>query len=426
MASIDIQGVGKSYGAVPVLHNVDLSIKDGEFVVLVGPSGCGKSTLLRMVAGLEGITRGDIRIGGKVVNELAPKDRDIAMVFQSYALYPHMTVRDNMSYSLRLRRTPAERMSHIVSAAASKLGLESFLDRKPRTLSGGQRQRVAMGRSIVRKPKAFLFDEPLSNLDARLREQMRVEIKKLHRELGTTSIYVTHDQVEAMTLADRIVAMNGGAVQQVGTPLDLYERPTNLFVASFIGSPAINVLDGILRCDGENRLITLESGEQIPAASRYSRSGWPGRKGRNPTGGRSGVLTECRKPDGSDRIGRADGIGDNPAYQNQPSYSEGFRVGASGLPDRHKHCLQPANGQATYLRCSDGPTNCGVGIDRFTGRSGLGTPGTKAFGRLRVSQATFSERQTFRRLTYYRSIRWFARLCFRSQSRMAATWTKAR
>jgi multiple sugar transport system ATP-binding protein len=268
MASIDIQGVGKSYGTVAVLHNVDLSIRDGEFVVLVGPSGCGKSTLLRMVAGLEGITRGDIRIGGKVVNELAPKDRDIAMVFQSYALYPHMTVRDNMSYSLKLRRTPAERMSQILSAAASKLGLESFLDRKPRTLSGGQRQRVAMGRSIVRKPKAFLFDEPLSNLDARLREQMRVEIKKLHRELGTTSIYVTHDQVEAMTLADRIVAMNGGAVQQVGTPLDLYERPANLFVAGFIGSPAINVLSGTLRCDGENRLITLESGEQIPTAPR--------------------------------------------------------------------------------------------------------------------------------------------------------------
>ncbi|MBO1907788.1 sn-glycerol-3-phosphate ABC transporter ATP-binding protein UgpC [Microvirga sp. 3-52] len=268
MASIDIQGVGKSYGTVPVLYNVDLSIQDGEFVVLVGPSGCGKSTLLRMVAGLEGITRGDIRIGGTVVNELAPKDRDIAMVFQSYALYPHMTVRDNMSYSLKLRGTPTERMSRIVSAAASKLGLETFLDRKPRTLSGGQRQRVAMGRSIMRKPKAFLFDEPLSNLDARLREQMRVEIKKLHRELGTTSIYVTHDQVEAMTLADRIVAMNAGTVQQVGTPLDLYERPTNLFVASFIGSPAINVLDGILRCDGEIRHITLESGEQIPTSSR--------------------------------------------------------------------------------------------------------------------------------------------------------------
>jgi multiple sugar transport system ATP-binding protein len=268
MASIDIQGVRKSYGAVSVLHDVDLSIQDGEFVVLVGPSGCGKSTLLRMIAGLEDISSGAIRIGGQVVNELAPKDRDIAMVFQSYALYPHMTVRDNMSYSLRLRRTPAERMSHVVSAAASKLGLEAFLERKPRTLSGGQRQRVAMGRSIVRQPKAFLFDEPLSNLDARLREQMRVEIKKLHRDLGTTSIYVTHDQVEAMTLADRIVAMNGGVIQQVGTPLDLYERPANLFVAGFIGSPAINVLDGILRCDGEHRLITLKSGGQISASHR--------------------------------------------------------------------------------------------------------------------------------------------------------------
>jgi multiple sugar transport system ATP-binding protein len=266
MASIDIQGVRKSYGAVSVLHDVDLSIQDGEFVVLVGPSGCGKSTLLRMVAGLEGITSGAIRIGGQVVNELAPKDRDIAMVFQSYALYPHMTVRDNMSYSLRLRRTPAERLATIVSAAASKLGLDAFLDRKPRTLSGGQRQRVAMGRSIVRQPKAFLFDEPLSNLDARLREQMRVEIKKLHRDLGTTSIYVTHDQVEAMTLADRIVAMNGGVIQQVGTPLDLYERPANLFVAGFIGSPAINILDGTLRCDGEHRAVELGSGDRVPAA----------------------------------------------------------------------------------------------------------------------------------------------------------------
>ncbi|KLK91507.1 glycerol-3-phosphate ABC transporter ATP-binding protein [Microvirga vignae] len=266
MASIEIQGVGKSYGAMPVLHHVDLSIQDGEFVVLIGPSGCGKSTLLRMIAGLEGITSGAIRIGGQVVNELAPKDRDIAMVFQSYALYPHMTVRDNMSYSLRLRGTPVERMTSVVSAAASKLGLDALLDRKPRTLSGGQRQRVAMGRSIVRQPKAFLFDEPLSNLDARLREQMRVEIKKLHRELGTTSIYVTHDQVEAMTLADRIVAMNGGVIQQVGTPLDLYERPTNLFVAGFIGSPAINILEGRLRCDGERRSVEIGSGERISTA----------------------------------------------------------------------------------------------------------------------------------------------------------------
>jgi multiple sugar transport system ATP-binding protein len=283
MAAIDIQGVAKSYGAVSVLHNVDLSIRDGEFVVLVGPSGCGKSTLLRMIAGLEGITRGAIRIGGHVVNELAPKDRDIAMVFQSYALYPHMTVRDNMSYSLRLRGTPAERMASVVSAAASKLGLDALLERKPRTLSGGQRQRVAMGRSIVRQPKAFLFDEPLSNLDARLREQMRVEIKKLHRDLGTTSIYVTHDQVEAMTLADRIVAMNGGAIQQIGTPLDLYERPTNLFVAGFIGSPAINILDGTLRRDGEHRYIELGSGERISLDARaQGQDGQPVKVGVRP------------------------------------------------------------------------------------------------------------------------------------------------
>jgi multiple sugar transport system ATP-binding protein len=267
MASIDIQGVSKDFGAVPVLHSIDLSIRDGEFVVLVGPSGCGKSTLLRMIAGLESVTDGEIQIDGQVVNDFAPKDRDIAMVFQSYALYPHMTVRDNMGYSLKLRRTPTERMASIVSDAAAKLGLESLLARKPRTLSGGQRQRVAMGRSIVRQPKAFLFDEPLSNLDARLREQMRVEIKKLHRDLGTTSIYVTHDQVEAMTLADRIVAMNAGIVQQVGTPIDLYERPANLFVAGFIGSPAINTLDGILWRDGAYWSVELASGNRIPAAS---------------------------------------------------------------------------------------------------------------------------------------------------------------
>jgi multiple sugar transport system ATP-binding protein len=267
MASIEIQRVRKAYGNVPVLHDIDLSFQDGEFVVLVGPSGCGKSTLLRMIAGLENVTEGEIRIDGQVVNDMAPKDRDIAMVFQSYALYPHMSVRDNMAYSLKLRRTPAERMAGIVSAAAAKLGLEPLLERKPRALSGGQRQRVAMGRSIVRQPKAFLFDEPLSNLDARLREQMRVEIKKLHRDIGTTSVYVTHDQVEAMTLADRIVAMNAGIVQQIGTPLELYERPANLFVAGFIGSPAINILDGILRRDGEQWSVELPSGERLDIAA---------------------------------------------------------------------------------------------------------------------------------------------------------------
>ncbi len=248
MASIDIQNVKKAYGHVQVLHDIDLRIKDGEFVVLVGPSGCGKSTLLRMIAGLEDISGGEIRIADNRVNELHPKDRDIAMVFQSYALYPHMNVAGNMSYSLRLRKVAKDGIAKAVAGAASKLGLDPLLERRPKALSGGQRQRVAMGRAIVRQPKAFLFDEPLSNLDARLREQMRAEIKKLHGDLKATSIYVTHDQIEAMTLADRIVAMHGGVVQQVGSPLELYDRPANLFVAGFIGSPGMNFLDAT--CEG--------------------------------------------------------------------------------------------------------------------------------------------------------------------------------
>ncbi|MCM2474158.1 sn-glycerol-3-phosphate ABC transporter ATP-binding protein UgpC [Rhizobium sp. CG5] len=265
MASIDISGIRKSYGHFPVLHGVDLTIGDGEFIVLVGPSGCGKSTLLRMIAGLEEVTSGEIRIAGRRVNELKPKDRDIAMVFQSYALYPHMSVANNMSYSLRLRRTAKDKIASIVAAAAGKLGLEPLLERRPKALSGGQRQRVAMGRAIVRQPKAFLFDEPLSNLDARLREQMRAEIKKLHADLGATSIYVTHDQIEAMTLADRIVAMHGGVVQQVGTPLDLYDRPANLFVAGFIGSPGMNFFEGRYLVSGDQADIRLVDGTMIPA-----------------------------------------------------------------------------------------------------------------------------------------------------------------
>jgi multiple sugar transport system ATP-binding protein len=246
MASIEIRSVRKKFGNVDVLKGVDLTIASGEFVVLVGPSGCGKSTLLRLIAGLEDLSSGEISIGGRVVDDLPPKDRDIAMVFQSYALYPHMSVRDNMSYSLRLRKTPQEAITAAVSKAGSKLGLDLLQDRKPRQLSGGQRQRVAMGRAIVRRPKAFLFDEPLSNLDARLREQMRFEIRKLHRDLGATSVYVTHDQIEAMTMADRIVAMHGGIIQQVGTPLELYDDPANIFVAGFIGSPAMNFLEANL------------------------------------------------------------------------------------------------------------------------------------------------------------------------------------
>jgi multiple sugar transport system ATP-binding protein len=253
MAAIDIEGVRKDFGGVAVLKGIDLRIEPGEFVVLVGPSGCGKSTLLRLIAGLETMSSGEIRMGGTVVNDLPPRDRDIAMVFQSYALYPHMSVRDNMTYSLRLRRTPREAIADAVHKAGTKLGLEALQERKPRQLSGGQRQRVAMGRAIVRSPRAFLFDEPLSNLDARLREQMRFEIRKLHRDLGATSVYVTHDQIEAMTMADRIVAMNAGVVQQVGAPLELYDDPANTFVAGFIGSPAMNFLDASV--DGEGRLM---------------------------------------------------------------------------------------------------------------------------------------------------------------------------
>ncbi|RVO44963.1 sn-glycerol-3-phosphate ABC transporter ATP-binding protein UgpC [Sinorhizobium meliloti] len=271
MASIDSANIKKSYGTHPVLHDVDLKISDGEFVVLVGPSGCGKSTLLRMIAGLESVTGGEIRIAGRRVNELAPKDRDIAMVFQSYALYPHMSVARNMSYSLRLRKTAKDRITTVVAGAAAKLGLDPLLDRRPKALSGGQRQRVAMGRAIVRQPKAFLFDEPLSNLDARLREQMRAEIKKLHKDLGATSIYVTHDQIEAMTLADRIVAMNGGVVQQVGSPLDLYDRPANLFVAGFIGSPGMNFFEGAYHAGDAPRFeMSDEIGIPLDAAAPVS------------------------------------------------------------------------------------------------------------------------------------------------------------
>jgi multiple sugar transport system ATP-binding protein len=262
LAAIRITGLSKSYGDVAVLRGIDLRIEDGEFVVLVGPSGCGKSTLLRLIAGLEEASSGEIRIGDRIVNELDPKDRDVAMVFQSYALYPHMTVRQNLSFSLQLRGVPKEKIQAAVEAASKKLGIEELLGRKPRALSGGQRQRVAMGRAMVRNPKAFLFDEPLSNLDARLREQMRYEIRKLQRELGTTTLYVTHDQIEAMTMADRIVAMNGGVAQQIGTPAQLYDDPANLFVAGFIGSPAMNFVEVSLLEDG-NGVTVLIGNERL-------------------------------------------------------------------------------------------------------------------------------------------------------------------
>jgi len=244
MAKVDFRDVRKSYGSLQVIHGVDARVADGEFIVIVGPSGCGKSTLLRMVAGLEQITSGEIVIGETVVNRLEPKDRDIAMVFQNYALYPHMSVYDNMAYGLRIRGLSKAAIDASVQRAAGILELAPLLERKPRQLSGGQRQRVAMGRAIVREPKVFLFDEPLSNLDAKLRVQMRFEIQKLHRTLGTTSLYVTHDQVEAMTLANRMIVMNAGRAEQVGSPMEVYENPATRFVAGFIGSPSMNFLPG--------------------------------------------------------------------------------------------------------------------------------------------------------------------------------------
>src|SRR6187401_1049335 len=250
MASVAIRDVRKAFGATSVIHGVDISIGDGEFVVLVGPSGCGKSTLLRMIAGLENITAGEIRIGERVVNHVPPKERDVAMVFQNYALYPHMTVADNMAFSMKLRGAPKNEIDERVNRAAAILGLSQLLQRFPRQLSGGQRQRVAMGRAIVRDPQVFLFDEPLSNLDAKLRVAMRTEIKELHQRLKTTTVYVTHDQIEAMTMADKIVVMHEGIVEQMGTPLELYDKPENQFVAGFIGSPAMNFLKGKVKSNG--------------------------------------------------------------------------------------------------------------------------------------------------------------------------------
>ena len=255
MAKVSLRGVRKSYGEQEVVHGVSVDIADGEFVVIVGPSGCGKSTLLRMVAGLERITAGEIAIGERVVNQLEPKDRDIAMVFQNYALYPHMSVYDNMAYGLRIRGLAKSEIEARVQRAAGILELQSYLGRKPRELSGGQRQRVAMGRAIVREPAVFLFDEPLSNLDAKLRVQMRAELQALHKRLGTTSLYVTHDQIEAMTLAQRMIVMNAGNAEQVGAPLEVYAKPATIFVAGFIGSPPMNLVP--IRRDGRELLFGI-------------------------------------------------------------------------------------------------------------------------------------------------------------------------
>jgi multiple sugar transport system ATP-binding protein len=274
MAEVTLQKVCKRYDEVSVIEDLDLEVRDGEFMVLVGPSGCGKSTVLRMIAGLEEISAGTIAIGGRVVNTLAPKDRDIAMVFQNYALYPHMTIRENLEFGLKMRKTPRAERERLVAEAAEVLEMADLLGRKPRQLSGGQRQRVALGRALVRHPAVFLFDEPLSNLDAKLRVQMRAEIKKLQRRFGTTAVYVTHDQIEAMTMGSRIAVMRDGRIQQVGEPLEIYQRPHNLFVANFIGTPPMNFLKA--RLDREGTAVASAFTLTLPPAVRPA----PGKDGR--------------------------------------------------------------------------------------------------------------------------------------------------
>ena len=276
MSGVRLEKVVKAYGTVEVVHGIDLEVAEREFVVLVGPSGCGKSTTLRMIAGLEEITDGIVTIDGRVVNRVAPKDRDVAMVFQNYALYPHLSVAENIAFGLRIRRAPKAEIEASVAEAASILGLTDYLERRPSDLSGGQRQRVAMGRAIVRHPKVFLFDEPLSNLDAKLRTQMRAEIKRLHKRLGATSIYVTHDQVEAMTLADRIVVMHDGIIEQVGTPMELFENPANTFVAGFLGSPPMNMLEGTVEATPQGP-VALIGGQRLTLPSLEGLAGDGGR-----------------------------------------------------------------------------------------------------------------------------------------------------
>ena len=305
MAQVVLESVAKRYpGGVDAVKGVDLHIRDGELMVLVGPSGCGKSTTLRMIAGLEDITGGELRIGERRVNEVAPRDRDIAMVFQSYALYPHMSVFENMAFGLRLRKMPKAEIRQRVDAAARTLGIEDLLARKPKALSGGQRQRVAMGRAMVRDPAVFLFDEPLSNLDAKLRVQMRVEIARLHRQLGTTMVYVTHDQIEAMTLADRIAVMSDGILQQVGAPMEVYHRPANRFVAGFIGSPAMNFVPGRLDADGSFEAPGLRLQLEPELRARLDAAGV--RAGEVTIGTRPQDLTPVGEGETADTTGRVE------------------------------------------------------------------------------------------------------------------------
>ncbi len=335
MATVDIRSVVKRFGGVEILHGIDVTIEDRAFVVLLGPSGCGKSTLLRMIAGLEQVTDGEIAINGRVVNDVPPKSRDVAMVFQNYALYPHMKVFDNMAFSLMLAKLDKATIKEKVERAAEILGLTDYLDRYPRQLSGGQRQRVAMGRAIVRNPQVFLFDEPLSNLDAQLRVQMRTEIKALHQRLGSTSVYVTHDQIEAMTMADKIVIMREGRIEQAGGPLEVYDRPRNLFVAAFIGSPSMNLIPGRLRGANGGLRVETEDGVALPLPAHVAGAeGQPVHYGVRPnhlavTSGEGVEATvEVVEPTGSDtlvfaRIGKQKICG---AFSERYAFQPGERI----------------------------------------------------------------------------------------------------
>jgi len=354
MASVQIKAVHKYFGAVHIIRGVDIEIEDGQFTVLVGPSGCGKSTLLRMIAGLEQIGQGEILIGGRVVNKMMPKERDIAMVFQNYALYPHMTVRDNMAFSLLLAKREKSFVDERVGKAADILGLNDLLDRFPRQLSGGQRQRVAMGRAIVRDPQVFLFDEPLSNLDAKLRVQMRTEIKELHQRLKTTSIYVTHDQIEAMTMADKIVVMRDGLVEQTGSPLELYDRPANQFVAGFIGSPAMNFLPGVLRRAGGAASVELPGGLTLPMPlGAGGADGQPVVYGTRPehvelASGSEGVPTQVVvvEPTGADTqvFAKVAGVEVTGVFRERHEFRPGETIRLKPDPSR-AHLFDAASGQ---------------------------------------------------------------------------------
>jgi multiple sugar transport system ATP-binding protein len=353
MASVSIIAVQKNFGEVPILHGVDIEILDGSFTVLVGPSGCGKSTLLRMIAGLEQISGGEIRIGDKRVNDVPPKARDIAMVFQNYALYPHMTVRENMAFALELAKQDRATITSKVARAAEILALGALLDRYPRQLSGGQRQRVAMGRAIVRDPQVFLFDEPLSNLDAKLRVAMRSEIKELHQRLKTTSIYVTHDQIEAMTMGDQIVVMRDGRIEQTGSPLDLYDHPANQFVAGFIGSPAMNFLPGTLLRAGSTAYIKLNDGTQLDAPPRAGGTdGQPIIFGTRPEhltladGGGIAARVVVMEPTGMDTFVacRHEGVDLSAVFRERHDFAPGSTIHL--LPDLQRaHLFDAGTGQ---------------------------------------------------------------------------------